>query len=391
VHLAFALLTLFPGRVGGSESNVRGLLAEFVRGNGPERVTVLANGHVMEAYGLRVGGPVALHHVRSYRPGHGAATRALAMGAAAVAPGRAAADVPGDVEVLHHPVTVPIPRLRGVPTVTTVYDVQHHELPQFFSRAERAFRRWAYDGAARAADVVITSSEYSRERLVELAGVAPERVEAVPLGIDHERFRPEPGEADASLSRRLGLPERYIVYPANLWPHKNHARLIEALGAAADRDIRLVLTGHGDGRAGELRERVRRAGVEGRVRHLGYVEPDDMPALLRGAVAMVFPSLYEGFGSPPLEAMACGCPVASSASASLAEAVGEAALILDPHSTESIAEAIDRLTADAALRDTLRSAGLARAARYSWSGAAATHRSIYERATATSPSLARSG
>ena len=363
MHLAFALLTLFPGRVGGSESNVRGLLGEFVRGNGPERVTVLANRHVMAAYADGVGGPVELHRVRSYRPGDRAPTRMLAMAAGALAPTRAAADVPRDVDVLHHPVTVPIPRLQGVPTVTTVYDVQHHELPQFFSRAERAFRRWAYDGAARAADVVITTSEYSRERLVELAGVAPERVEAVAMGIDHDRFKPQRGGADESLARRLELPERYVVYPANLWPHKNHARLIDALGAARDRELELVLTGRDYGRGGELRERARRAGVEGRVRHLGYLRPDEMPALLRGATAMVFPSLYEGFGSPPLEAMACGCPVASSTAASLAEAVGDAAHVLDPRSVESIADAINRVTGDAALRATLRAAGLEAARR----------------------------
>ena len=391
MHVAFALLTLFPGRVGGSESNVRGLLAEYVRGNGPERVTVLANRHVADAYRERVGGPVALHEVRSYRPGDSGPTRLAAMAAAAAAPGRVARDVPAGVDVLHHPVTVPIPRLPGIPTVTTVYDVQHHELPQFFSRAERAFRRWAYDGAARAADVVVTTSEYSRGRLVELANVAPERVEVVPLGIDHERFGPERGEADEDLARTLDLPARYLVYPANLWPHKNHARLIEALAAVPDPELALVLTGSVYGRRGELSEHARRAGVERRVRHLGYVEPEAMPALLRGATAMVFPSLYEGFGAPPLEAMACGCPVASSLRGSLAETVGDAALGLDPGSAESIADAIARVTGDDEVRERLRAAGLERARDYSWLRAAARHRAIYERATATSPPLARSG
>jgi glycosyltransferase involved in cell wall biosynthesis len=313
------------------------------------------------------------------------------MAAAGAAPGRVARDVPADVDVLHHPVTVPIPRLRGVPTVTTVYDVQHHDLPQFFSRAERAFRRWAYDSAARAADVVVTTSEYSRERLVELASVPPERVEAVPLGIDHDRFNPERGEIDEALALRLALPERYLVYPANLWPHKNHARLIDALAAAGDRDLHLVLTGADYGRGGAIAERARGAGVGARVRHLGYLEPEEMPALLRGATAMVFPSLYEGFGAPPLEAMACGCPVASSLVGSLGETVGDAALGLDPGSAESIAQAIDRVTAEAELRKGLRSAGLERARRYSWDRAATRHRAIYERATATSPSAARSG
>ena len=390
MHLAFALLTLFPGRVGGSESNVRGLLGEYARGNGPERVTVLANRHVASAYADRVGGPVAMHRVRSYRAGDGSATRMLAMAAAALAPVRAARDVPAGVDVLHHPVTVPIPRLPGVPTVTTVYDVQHHDLPQFFSRAERSFRRWAYDGAARAANLVVTTSEYSRGRLVELARVDPGRIEVVPLGIDHGRFGPVRGEADEALALAVDLPARYVVYPANLWPHKNHARLIEAFAAVPDGELVLLLTGSVYGRGGELAELARRAGVEDRVRHLGYVEPEAMPALLRGATAMVFPSLYEGFGAPPVEAMACGCPVASSPRGSLAETVGDAALGFDPTSVESIAEAIRRVTADAALRERLRKAGLERARGYSWERAAARHRAIYGRATATSPPAARS-
>ena len=188
VHVGFALLTLLPGRVGGSEANVQGLLGEFAAGNGPERVTVLANEAVVEAYGDRFAPPVVLHRVPAYRQGDGNATRLAGMTAAAIVPGRIARQVPADIDLLHHPVTVPIPRLSGVPTVTTVYDLQHREMPGLFSRAERVYRRWAYEGAARKANLVLTTSEYSRTRLVEIAGVAPARVFSVPMGIDHDRF-----------------------------------------------------------------------------------------------------------------------------------------------------------------------------------------------------------
>jgi glycosyltransferase involved in cell wall biosynthesis len=390
VHLAFALLTLFPGRVGGSESAVRGLLGEFAAGNGPERVTVLANRHAAGPYADFARGPVRVHEVGSYRAGASDLTRLAAIATAGLMRRRTAGDVPAGIDVVHHPLTVPIPIIDGVPTVTTLHDMQHHDLPSFFSRSERAYRRWAYDGAARRATVVITPSEYTRRRLLELEGLAPENVEAVPAGIDHHRFNLDRRDADDSLGRRRSFGERYVVYPANLWPHKNHARLIDALAAARDRELQLVLTGRDYGRGGQLREHARLAGVAERVRHLGYLERDEMPALLRGATAMVFPSLYEGFGSPPLEAMACGCPVASSAAGSLAEAVGEAALVFDPASVESIADAIDRVTGEAGLREKLRAAGLERARRYSWSRAAARHRSIYERAAATLPPMARS-
>lgn len=369
MHVGFGLLTLFPGRVGGSESNVRGLLGEYARGNGPERVTVLANRLVMEAYGDYERGPVSLHHVRSYRPGDSQATRLAAMTAAAALPRRTARDVPAGLDVLHLPVTVPIPRL-DVPTAITVFDVQHHELPQLFSRGERLFRRWAYDGGARSADLVITSSDYSRERLREHVGA--ENVEVVHLGIDLERFTPDPGPDDERLLAELGVPERFVIYPANLWPHKNHERLLEAFARVADDGLELVLTGATYGRS-----------VEGeRVRHLGFVPHAAVPALFRRARAMVFPSLYEGFGAPPLEAMACGCPVASSTRGSLAEMVGEAVLGFDPEDPAAIAAAIERIATDEELRSRLAALGPAHAAGFSWEAAAARHVELYGRIAA---------
>ena len=378
VHVAFSLLTLFPGRVGGSESNVQGLLREFSAGNGPERVSVLANALVMDAYRNLTGGPVSLHRVRRYRQGDGTLTRAAAMTMAALRPRRIASELPSDIDVLHHPVTVPVLRMPGVPTVATVYDLQHREMPGLFTRAERAYRRWAYEGAARRADLVITTSEYSRERLVEIAGIPADRVVSVPMGIDVDRFRPEPAPADAMLAERLSLPERYVVYPANLWPHKNHDRLVDALAQVEDRDLHLVLTGQDYGRGDALRERAQRMGVETRVHHLGFLAADDVPALYRGASAMIFPSLYEGFGSPPLEAMACGCPVASSTRGSLAEVIGGAALPFDPESVEEIAASITRIAEDQELRSRLREAGLARASAFTWDAAARRHCELYE-------------
>jgi glycosyltransferase involved in cell wall biosynthesis len=377
VHLGYSLLTLFPGRVGGSETNARGLLAEFADGNGPERVTVLANRFVADAFGEYARGPVSLHHVRSYRAGNTIPTRALAMSAARALPWLAARDVP-PVDVVHYPVTVPIPR-SGRPTVVTVHDLQHHDLPQFFSRAERAYRRWAYDGAARSATMVVATSEYTRERVVELFGIAPERVEAIPHGLDPTRFTPA-ADGDEALLAPLDLPERFVVYPANLWPHKNHERLLDALAALGERDVTLVLTGQTWDRLDRLMHHAARAGIAERVRHLGYVEPETLPALYRAARGMIFPSLYEGFGAPPLEAMACGCPVAASLRGSLGEVCAGAVLELDPESAESIADALDRIATDHDLRQRLRAAGMERSARFRWSDAARRHTAVYGRA-----------
>lgn len=382
MHVGFGLLTLFPGRVGGSESNVTGLVDQFAAGHGPERVTVLANRHVARAYADRIGGPVSMHHVRSYRSGDRDVTRLFAMLAARALPAVAARDVPHGLDVVHYPVTVPIPRVP-VPTVVTLHDVQHHDLTSFFGRGERTYRRWAYDASARNATLVVTSSEFSRGRIVERVGVASERIEVVPLGIDRARFSDAPGPADAARLAELDLPDRFVVYPANLWPHKNHVRLVEGLAASGDRDLHVLLTGQTYGRLEPIMDRARALGVADRVRHLGYLDADLLPALYRSARAMVFPSLYEGFGTPPLEAMACGCPVAVSSAGSLPEICGTAALQFDPGSPEAIGSALERLPSDEPLRSRLRSAGLERAALYTWRAAAERHREIYARASAT--------
>jgi glycosyltransferase involved in cell wall biosynthesis len=378
VHIGLSLLTLVPGRMGGSESYVTALLDQFARGNGPERVTVLANDQVAAVYRDRGRGPVTLHRVRAYKPRRRRLAHAAGMLAAHAFPSRVAREVPPGLELLHFPVTVPIPR-TGLPEIVTLHDVQHHDLPEFFSPPERALRRLTYDGAARRASAVVTPSEYSARRIVDVLGIAGDRVEVIRNGIDHKRFRPEPDAADACMRSRLGLERPFMLYPANLWPHKNHERLVKAFARVPERDLELVLTGRTYGRLEPLTELARRCGVGDRVRHLGYVDPGQVPALYRAARALVFPSLYEGFGGPPLEAMACGCPVAASGRASLAEVCGDASVVLEPESVDSIADAIERVSRDEGVRTRLRAAGLEQASRFSWKEAAARHAALYGR------------
>lgn len=373
-----SLLTLVPGRMGGSESYVDALLDQFARGNGPERITVLANDQVAAVYQDRERGPVSLHRIRGYAPGRRRLTHAAGMLAAYAFPRRITREVPPGIQVLHFPVTVPIPRTK-LPGIVTLHDVQHHDLPEFFSRAERALRRLTYDGAARRAAAVVTPSEYSARRIGDVLGIPAERVEVIRSGIDHDRFRREPNAADSNLRATLRLERPFLLYPANLWPHKNHERLVQAFARVPDRDLDLVLTGQTYGRLERLTRLARRAGVGERVRHLGYVAPEQVPALYRAARAMVFPSLYEGFGGPPLEAMACGCPVAASTRASLGEVCADASIALEPESIESIAEAIDKVVSDEGARARLRAAGVERAGRFSWEEAAARHSAVYRR------------
>jgi glycosyltransferase involved in cell wall biosynthesis len=269
---------------------------------------------------------------------------------------------------MHYPVTVPIPR-TSLPAAVTLLDVQHHDLPGAFSRAEGMFRRRAYDRAARDADVVLTISEFSRERIVEVLGIPPDRVVAVHLGVDHDRFSPEGPGSD------LDLPERFVFYPANLWPHKNHERLVQALALAPG--VELVLSGQDYGRLPGLMEAARAAGVAERVRHVGHVPHGGVAALYRSATAVIFPSLYEGFGLPPLEAMAAGCPVAVARAGSLPEVVGDAGLLFDPRDAEAMAESIRALWDDDAERERLSRAGRERSLGFSWQAAAERHVAAY--------------
>jgi len=368
VNVGFSLLTLFPGQAGGAETYVRGLLAAYAAGAGPEMTTALVSRHSAPAVERLARPHLKVQHVPSYRPGDSDLTRLLAMGAARITPARTARDLPANLDLIHYPVTVPIPRLPGVARVVSLLDVQHHDLPGAFSAAERRFRRWAYDDSARQADQVITITSFSAERIAERLGIDRGRIHPIHLGIDHERFTPNGPTSDLP-----GLPERYLYYPANAWPHKNHKLLLDAFSQIKDPSLHLILTGSGDTTA-----LMRGAGE--RIHHLGHVAADQVAPLLRGAQALIFPSLYEGFGLPPLEAMACGCPVAASNTGAVAEVCDDAALLFDATSSSAIAGAIDRIASDKALRDQLRQSGIARAAGFTWNATANKHTAVYRQA-----------
>ena len=368
MNVGIALLTLFPGRVGGAETYVRGLLGAFADGNGPELATALVSSRSGPSLEEFAGPHLKLANVDAYQPGDSNFTRLLAMESARFRKRRIARGVPDGIDVIHYPVTVPIPELAGVPKVVTILDTHHRDLPQMFSPAERTFRRWAYDRAARQADAVITNTAFSADRIVHHLGISRDKIHVIQLGIDHDRFTPEGPAPDI-----VGLPQRYIYYPANAWPHKNHRRLFEAFARIDDPDLHLVLTGREMG-SKELTD------LGPRVVHLGHVPESQVAALYRGAQAMVFPSLYEGFGFPPLEAMACGCPVAVSNNGAAAEVCGDAALRFDPNSVGEITDSINRVAGDEQLSDRLRGLGITQAAQFTWERTARMHNEAYLRA-----------
>ena len=344
--VGISLLTLVPGELGGSETYVR----ELLRALG--RVGELDYRVLLPPAAPNAGEGLPAEVASEYRRAHTISERLLAMAAAAARPGPLRARLRG-ADVVHYPLTLRIPSVSQ-PSVVSLLDLQHLDMPQLFSRGERAFRRLAWHRSIRAADRVIVISAFVRDRAAELLGLDPERLRVVHLGIDHDRFFP--GNAER---------EPFLLYPARRWPHKNHERLFEAF-AQVRRErpgLRLVLTGGGS-----------YASLPDGVEALGNLDFALLPDLYRRASALVFPSLYEGFGQPVLEAMASNCPVACSNAASLPEIAGDAARLFDPGDPAEIASAVlDVLEAP----EEWARRGVRRAGGFSWDATARETEVVY--------------
>jgi len=351
--VGISLLTLVPGVVGGAETYARELCKALAR------VGRLEYHAFVPTIAADAGDGLPTTVVPEYRASRSMAGRVAAMSLAAAAPGRLRRALHADeLDAIHFPLSVMLPPLDTPPAAATVLDVQHEVFPEFFSRAELAYRRRVYGWTVKKSRIVITISEHAREALIERLHLDPDRVRAIHLAVDHDRFTPD---------HRAREP--FLLYPANAWKHKNHERLFEAFAhVRRDRpDLRLVLTGAGHDRLALP------AGAESR----GHVTLDDLVELYRSAAALIYPSLYEGFGIPCVEAMACGCPVAASNVASIPEVCGDAAVYFDPLDPESIAEGIR------AVLDRPPSGGIERAAHFTWEACARAHDEVYEELAAT--------
>jgi alpha-1,3-rhamnosyl/mannosyltransferase len=237
---------------------------------------------------------------------------------------------------------------------------------------------------------VIAVSQCTRDDLVRVLGADVERITVVPEGID-PRFKPRPVDEVEAFRARHGLPQRFLLWVGLRRPHKNVARLVQAYARYRERAggtaAALVLWGMPDRRDAEADEIIRSHRLEDVVRIPDRRLPDaDMPLLYNAATAFVLPSLYEGFGLPPLEAAACGVPVLATSAGALPEVLGDAALFVVAEDTSQLAAGIERILTDAALRDALRERGLARAALYPWSCTARGVRAVYDRLPELGPS-----
>ncbi len=289
----------------------------------------------------------------------------------------------GRVDVFHSP-DFTLPPVWRARTLVTVHDLSFLRLPECFPGGLRRYLEAAVPRAVRRADHVIADSHNTRRDLIELLGAASDKITVIHSGVE-PRFRPMTaaanGEALAAVRRKYALPEQFILSVGTLQPRKNFARLVDAFGALnsqfAIRNFDLVIGGGRGWLYEQVFERVKALGLEKKVHFLGFADDSDLPMLYNLADLFVFPSLYEGFGLPPLEAMACGVPVVCSEASSLPEVVGDAALTVDPLDVAGLAEAMRRAIEDETLPASLAARGLAQAARFTWSKAAEELLKVY--------------
>jgi glycosyltransferase involved in cell wall biosynthesis len=279
---------------------------------------------------------------------------------------------------VYHSAYYLMPYITGIPTLLTLYDLIPIYFPEHSTLKARLLFRGATALALRTTKHTIAISEATRRDFLARFPLQSERITTIPLAAD-PAFAPQPPGVIAALRAHYGLPEKFLLYLGSNKPHKNLVRLIEAWAAiqAEVPEVTLVIAGAWLPQHPEPRQRAQALGIDDRVCWLGPLPGADLPALYTAAEAFVFPSLYEGFGLPVIEALACGTPVACANTSSLPEVAGDAAVLFDPTQTDAIVDALRRLLGDAGLRADLRRWGLAQAAKFSWARTAQATLALY--------------
>ncbi|NWF81199.1 MAG: glycosyltransferase family 4 protein [Chloroflexi bacterium] len=278
----------------------------------------------------------------------------------------------GPLDLLHAPdFVLPPTRAR---TLLTIHDLTFLVRPECAEAGLRRYLSRAVPRALRRADMVLVDSQATADDLARLLGVTGPRVRLLYPGVD-ARFRPLPAAELAPVQARLGLPAAFVLFVGTLEPRKNLPRLVQAFARLAHPGLTLLIAGRRGWLYEETFALVEQLALQDRVRFLDFVADQDLPALYNLAQAFVYPSLYEGFGLPVLEALACGVPVVTAASSSLLEVAGTAAILVDPYDVGAIADGIARALAE---QEQLRAAGPPQARRFSWDTSARTLIDCYQ-------------
>jgi alpha-1,3-rhamnosyl/mannosyltransferase len=281
------------------------------------------------------------------------------------------------LDLLHHAGGT-IPAIRLTPPLVTIHDLQPLQLPANFDPVKQAYLRWRVPASAKASRLVITLTEHARRSVVERLGIDASRVVVVPPGFTLALN--EVAQSDPATAYRIDGP--FFLFPAITYPHKNHLMLVRAFAKAVAEHpgALLVLTSGPAQMEGAIGEEVARLGIGDSVRRLGRIPRGDLDWLVRHATALTFPSRFEGFGLPVLEAMGNGCPVIAADATALPEVVGDGGILVDPDDVDGWSAAMLQLLSDADLRSTLIGAGLAESMRYQWTASTDALLDAYERA-----------
>jgi glycosyltransferase involved in cell wall biosynthesis len=284
------------------------------------------------------------------------------------------------LEITHDPTGVAPIQLAAGGKVTTIHDVIPFIYPETSTTLDWLIYRFWLPLAVRRLDAIITVSTQSKEDIVRFLPVDEDKITVVPLAAGGA-YRPLAGNEVAAALQKYEISKPYILYVGSLESRKNLPRLLEAYAQLRrwSEQWTMVIVGARKWKYAPIFETVQRLGLEPYVDFTGYVEEEDLPALYNGADLFVFPSLYEGFGLPVLEAMACGTPVVTSNTSSLPEVAGDAALLVDPYDVEEIAAAMRSILEDEALAADLRERGLVRAKEFSWKRTARETIAVYEK------------
>jgi len=353
------LLWLVPGSVGGSETAAVGLLRQLAADR-PDDVELVLYG--LEPFGR------AYPDLMAAFPTHLAPLTGRVKGLRVMAENTWLGRQTGhDLDLMHHMGGV-LPVRPGDPCILTLHDLQPFDLPENFGPAKRFYLQRSIPRSVRRARMVVTASEYVRRGVIDRFGVAPERVRVTRWGVE----RPSSEVSVAEVQARYRLPRRWFVYPSFTWWHKDHILLVQAFApiAAREHDVMLVLTG-GEGPAEQaVADQVRRLGLTDRVRRTGLIPRRDVMAIVRGSVAMTYPSRYEGFGLPVLEAMGVGAPVLAADATSLPELVDDAGTLVPAEDPDAWSAAMFAALADGGESERMIANGRARAAEHTWEAVA---------------------
>ncbi|MFK3974692.1 glycosyltransferase family 4 protein [Pseudomonas sp. NPDC087358] len=286
-----------------------------------------------------------------------------------------------DVDLFHAP-DHHIPRIAGVPTVSSVMDVIPMLHPEWIKNDLRSLKSWLFNVAIRQSDHIITISEFSKQDMVEHLGLAPERISVTPLGVEPVYFERVDADTCSAVLEKHGLKPGFFLFIGTLQPRKNLPRILQAfeqLPADVRKEHPLVIVGRDGWNNEDLLPKLHQLEQRGEGRWLSYLPQSDVMALLQSAVALTFPSLYEGFGLPVIEAFAARCPVIASNSTSLPEVAGDAAWLVDPYDVDSIAAAMQALLNQPQLREQKIELGIARARQYTWHECARQTLEVYRK------------